>query len=115
MPLVPLLPQRVVKRMVNVVRGNPTRVVCSNLGTVADEANQPDGTDADYFAMMWKYPNATKALLNRAGGLLALLSGRLDGRVFVSVFAYQPGHSNDRLPHRLLDTLGEFSLTGTTL
>jgi hypothetical protein len=115
MPLVPLLPQWVVKRMVNVVHGSATRVISSNLGALAARANQPDGRDADYFAMMWKYPHATKALLHRGGGLLALLSGRLNGRVFVSVFAYQPDHSNDELPQRLLDTLGEFSLTGATL
>ena len=115
MPLVPLLPQWVVKRMVNVVHGSTTMVISSNLGSLAAEANRPDGTEADHFAMMWKYPHATKELLHRAGGLLALLSGRLHGRVFVSVFAYQPGHTNDELPQRLLDTLGEFSLTGTPL
>lgn len=115
MPLVPLLPRWVMRRMVNVVHGSATRVVSSNLGTINEAADRPDGTEADYFAMMWKYPHVTKELLHRGGGILALLSGRLHGRVFVSVFAYQPGHSNDQLPQRLLDTLSEFSLSGAVL
>ncbi|MEV3903896.1 hypothetical protein AB0K11_16355 [Mycobacterium sp. NPDC050551] len=115
MPLVPLLPQRVVRRMVNVVHGSATRVLSSNLGAIDGSANRPDGTEADYFAMMWKYPHVTRKLLHLGGGILALLSGRLHGSVFVSVFAYQPGHSNDQLPQRLLDTLREFSLTGAVM
>ncbi|MCZ8380113.1 hypothetical protein O6P37_14670 [Mycobacterium sp. CPCC 205372] len=115
MPLVPLLPRRVLRRMVNVVHGSATRVVSSNLGAIDEAANRPDGTEAAYFAMMWKYPHVTRELLHQGGGILALLSGRLHGRVFVSVFAYQPGHSNDQLPQRLVDTLREFSLTGTVL
>lgn len=115
LPLIPLLPRRVLKRMVHTVRGNTTRVLSSNLGDMPIGSNCPDGTDAAYFAMMWKFPHATKSLLHRGGGLLALLSGRQHGHVFLSAFAYQPDHANDELSQRLLNTLEEFSLTGTVL
>ena len=62
------------------------------------------------------YPGMTKATMHRAGGLLALLSGRAHGQVFVSVVAYQPGrpNSNDDLRQHISSTLNDFSLTGTT-
>jgi diacylglycerol O-acyltransferase len=76
--------------------------------------NRPDGTDADYFAMKSLYPGMTKATMHRAGGVLALLSGRAHDQVFVSVLAYQPGNSNDGLQQHLSSTLNDFSLTSTT-
>ncbi|PQM48181.1 hypothetical protein C1Y40_01605 [Mycobacterium talmoniae] len=114
LPVVPLLPQWLIRR-ISVVYGSETRVVSSNLGVIAPGANRPDGTDADYFAMTWRYPRATKTLLHRAGGVLAVLSGTLHGRVFISVLAYQPGKSSEDLRLSLSSTLNEFSLAGTRL
>jgi diacylglycerol O-acyltransferase len=114
LPLVPLLPKRLVRRMVRVAAGSATSVVSSNLGSVNPATNRPDGTDADYFAMKSLYPGMTKATMHRAGGVLALLSGRAHGQVFVSALAYQPGSSNDHLRQDLSNTLNDFSLTGTT-
>jgi hypothetical protein len=114
LPLVPLLPKRLVRRMVSVAAGSATSVISSNLGAVNPATNRPDGTDADYFAMKSLYPGMTKATMHRAGGLLALLSGSAHGQVFVSVLAYQPGSSNDGLRQDLSNTLSEFSLTATT-
>lgn len=114
-PVVPLLPQWLIRRMVSGVYGSATRVVSSNLGDVNPAVNRPDGTDADYFAMTWLYPGATTAMMHRAGGLLALLSGRVHGQVFISALAYQPGNSNDDLPLALSSTLNEFSLTAARL
>ena len=114
LPLIPLLPKRLFRRMVRVAAGSATNVVSSNLGSVNPATNRPDGTDADYFAMKSLYPGMTKATMHRAGGVLALLSGRAHGQVFVSALAYQPGSSNDDLPQDLSNTLNDFSLTGTT-
>jgi hypothetical protein len=79
-------------------------------------AHRPDGTDADHFVMRPLGPGVTKAIMHRLGGLLALLSGRTHGRVFVSVLAYQPGrpNSNDQLQQHISTVLSEFWLTGTT-
>jgi hypothetical protein len=116
LPLVPLLPQRLTRRVVGVATGGTTNVVSSNLGTTPPALNQPDGTNADYFAMKSLYPGVTKAIMHRTGGVLALLSGRVHQQVFVSVLAYQPGrpNSNDQLWQDLSGALRDYSLTATT-
>jgi hypothetical protein len=116
LPLVPLLPEQVKKRVVGVVTGGTTNVVSSNLGDTAPALNKPDGTDADYFAMKSLYPGVTKAIMHRTGGVLALLSGRVNGRVFVSALAYQPGRNNsdDQLRQDLSSVLRDFSITAST-
>ena len=93
----------------------PTSAVASNLGEVNPAAYRPDGTDADYFAIKSAVPGMTKALMHRTGGMLALLSGRVHGQIFVSVVAYQPGrpNSNDDLQRDLSSALSDFSLTAT--
>jgi hypothetical protein len=116
LPLLPVLPQRVVRRLVGVATGGTTNVVSSNLGAVDPAAHRPDGTDADSFAMKSLYPGVTKAIMHRTGGVLALLSGRVGRQVFVSVLAYQPDrpNSNDGLWRDLSGVLCDFSLTATT-
>jgi hypothetical protein len=116
LPLVPLLPAGLTRRLVGVATGGATNVVSSNLGATPLTLNRPDGTDADYFAMKSLYPGVTKAVMHRTGGVLALLSGRVHQQVFVSVLAYQPGrpNSNDDLWQDLSSVLNDFSLTATT-
>jgi hypothetical protein len=115
LPLAPLLPRWLVRRMASVALGGATTSGSSNLGAVNPAANRPDGTDADYFAMSNLFPGVTKATIHRTGGLLGLLSGRAHGQVFVSILAYQPGrpNSNGDLRRDLSSALNDFSLTGT--
>lgn len=116
LPLVPLIPKRLFRRLISVATGSTTAVVSSNLGAVDPATNRPDGTDADYFAMKSLYPGVTRATMQRTNGVLALLSGRTRGRVFVSVLAYEPErpNSNDALSEQISAMLGDFSLTATT-
>ena len=116
LPLAPLAPRWLVRRMVSVSAGSATSVVSSNVGVVNPATYRPDGTDADYFAMKSLGPGVTKAIMHRLGGLLVLLSGRAHGRIFVSVLAYQPGrpNSNDGLRQDLWSAINDFSLTATT-
>ena len=115
LPLAPLLPRWLVRRLVGVSASSASSVVSSNLGEVNPAAYRPDGTDADHFAMKSLGPGVTKAIMHRLGGLLVLVSGRAHGRVFVSVLAYQPGrpNSNDDLRQHLSSALAEFWLTAT--
>jgi hypothetical protein len=115
LPIVPLLPKRLVRRMVSMSVSSTASVVASNLGVVNPGATRPDGTDADYLAMKSLCPGVSKAIMHRLGGLLVLVSGRAHGRVFVSVLAYQPGrlNSNDDLRQHLSNALADFSLTAT--
>jgi hypothetical protein len=117
LPLVPLLPKRLTKRMVGVATGGVNNVVVSsNLGEAPAAVNQPDGTDADHVALLSRYPGVTKAMMHQLGGVLVVHSGSTRGRVFVSVLAYQPGRSNtnDELRKDLSSALSDFSLTATT-
>ena len=115
MPLTPLLPQWLVRRMASFALGGATTSGSSNLGGLNPATNRPDGTHADHFAMRTLYPRVTKATMHHTGGLLRLLSGRVHRQVFVSVFAYQPGrpNSDDDLRKDLSSALSDFSLSAT--
>ncbi len=114
--LVPFVPRRLLRRMVSMAAGSPTTVIASNLGAVDPATTRPDGTDADYFSMMSLFPGVTKEIAYRAGGRLALGAGQVNGKVFVTVIAYQPGGTNsyEALQHDLSGTLSDFYLTATT-
>ncbi|MGA9356723.1 MAG: hypothetical protein ACLP3C_18800 [Mycobacterium sp.] len=115
MPLVPLLPEWLLRRMVGVAADNATGVVASNLGEVNPAAYRPDGTDADCFAIKSEVPGMTKGFMHRTGGMLALASGRVGRQIFVSVAGYQPGgpNSNGDVQRNLAGALNDFSLTGS--
>ncbi|MEC4763042.1 hypothetical protein VT930_07950 [Mycobacterium sherrisii] len=115
LPLIPLIPEWVFRRLIAMVTGSSTTVVSSNLGAIDPAANRPDGTDADYFAMKSVYPGVTNTTMYRTNGALALLSGRMHGRVFVSVLAYELGgeNSNEALQRHISGVLTEFGLTAT--
>jgi len=116
LPLVPLLPQRLIKRMVGVATGGATNVVvASNIGAAPSAANRPDGTDADHVALLSRYPGVTKAMMHQLGGLLVVQSARVGRQVFVSVLAYQPDrpNSNSELRQQVSSALGDFSLTAS--
>ena len=115
LPLAPLLPRWLVRRVVSVSASSATSVVSSNLGEVNKAACRPDGTAADHFVMRSLGQGVTKAIMHRLGGLLVLLSGRTHEQVFVSVLSYQPGRSNSNgdLRQHLSSALNEFSLTAT--
>jgi hypothetical protein len=110
LPLLPLLPKRLLRRMVGVAADAST-VTSSNLGAIDPDANRPDGTEADYFVMKSLYPGITESTMRRTGGVLALLSGRLQGNVFIGALAYEPGNANDSLRQNLSGALADFSLT----
>jgi len=116
LPIVPLLPQWLVRRCVGFSAGSAASVVSSNLGVVNPAAYRPDGTGADQFVMRTLGPGVTKAIMHRLGGLLVVLSGRTQERVFVSVLSYQPGRptSNDGLRRDLSGALSDFLLATTT-
>lgn len=113
MPLVPLMPKWLVKRMIGVAAGGPSTVVTSNLGAIDPEVTRIDGTAADRFAMLSLFPGVTAELARRANGRLALISGRVHDQMFISVLAYQPNriNTNEWLEHLLLNALDEFSLS----
>lgn len=115
LPLGPLLPQWLIRKVVSVSASSPTSVVSSNLGEIDPAAHRPDGTPADRFVMRSLGKGVTEAVMHRLGGLLVLLSGRTDDTIFVSVLSYQPGrdNSNESLHEHLSSVLNDFDLTAS--
>jgi len=115
LPLVPLLPRRLVRRWVNVYTPSTTSVASSQLGSAPSIVNRPDGTDADYISLLSVCPGLTKATVQLSNGLMALISAEVNGRVFVSVLAYQPDSvtSKEELQQVLSNIMDDFSLPAT--
>ncbi len=115
LPLVPLLSKRLIRRRVNVYTPSTTSVASSQLGAAPPIVNCPDGTQADYMSLLSVCPGVTKATVQLSNGMMGLISASVNGRVFVSVIAYQPGSitSNDELRRVLSSIMEDFSLTAT--
>ena len=115
LPIVPLVPKRLMRRMVSVATGNGASVVSSNIGEVPSAVTQPDGTPAAYTSARSVYPGVTRATMHSTGGVLAFISGRVNGKVGISVLGYQPGQPNSdaELRRVLSSTFAAFSLNAT--
>ena len=111
LPLVPLTPKRVVRRLSDVAYGY-TDVGCSNMGDIDPAVGRPDGTDAGHVFIRAVRQRVTRRSLERPRGIL-FVSGRIGGRIFITVVAYQLGKDSKRdLRELAADTLAEFDLTG---
>lgn len=115
LPLVPLLPRRLVRRWVNVYTPSTTSVASSQLGTAPSIVASPDGTAADYMSLLSVCPGVTKATVQLSNGMMALISAEVNGRVFVSVLAYQPDSvtTNTELRQMLSQIMDDFALPAT--
>ncbi|MDO3640270.1 hypothetical protein Q2100_31310, partial [Mycolicibacterium sp. KC 300] len=115
LPLVPLLPKRLVRRWVNVYTPSTTSVASSQLGAAPSIVASPDGTAADYMSLLSVCPGVTKATVQLSNGMMALISAEVNGRVFVSVLAYQPGSvtTNSELRQTLSLIMDDFALPAT--
>ena len=113
--LTPLTPKRLMKRMVYTGFADPGRpVLCSNLGDLGAILGHLDGTEAEYAAARVTGQHVPRSWLEAIGGQMTVLSGRLSGKVFITVAAYHPGADNTKPALRELAArvLAEFGLTG---
>ncbi|OMC08737.1 hypothetical protein [Mycolicibacterium fortuitum] len=109
------MPKRMLKQMVARVPADPDRsVFCSYLGDLNALISQADGTMAEFANARTTGQRESRRLLDRTGGRLVILSGRLNGKIFISVGAYQPGAENTTVALRDLAerTLADFDLVG---
>ena len=115
LPLTPFIPKRAVKRGSDVVFGfDDLPVSCSILGDVDPVVARADGTDAEYMMLRGVDRHVTHQFLERRGGLLTVLAGRIVGKISIAVIAYVPGGENSKSHLRELaaKTLAEFGLAG---
>ncbi len=114
--LIPWLPDAGVKGGAELLFGysEDRPVSCSNLGDLLPQLGQVDGTDAEYVFIRAVDTNVTEHDLQRSCGQLVVVSGRINGKVSISVEAYEVGASNSKARLRALaqETLTEFQLTG---
>lgn len=114
LPLTPLVPRRLARRLEGMALGSGAPIGCSNLGALDPAVNRPDGTEAEFLAIRQMESRITIDILERLGGTLFLASGRLNGQVFVTVSAWQIGAENSRtwLAGLVGEALGDFGLSG---
>lgn len=108
-------PKRTLRRMVARMPADPDQsVFCSYLGDLHSMIGWPAGTLADFQNARATGQRERRQLLERTGGRMFILSGRLNGKIFISVGAYQPGATNTKEAlHKLAElTLADFSLPG---
>lgn len=116
MPLVPWVPKRALRGLADSAIGLSADlpVFCSNVGDLPAEILRIDGTDAETLFIRGIDRRVTREALERRRGLLTVMSGRVSGRVLLSVVAYQPGRENTKPALRELvgQTLSDFGLDG---
>ena len=114
--LIPMVPKRTLKRLADRMSADPDQTIfCSNMGDFSSVVCRADGTDAEYVtARGGTRQRVTRQWLEQTGGMMFVLSGRIQGKIGVGVLSYQPGAENTKPALRELaaQTLAEFDLTG---
>jgi hypothetical protein len=116
LPLVPLVPKRALKHVVELFFGqtDDLPVSCSNLGDIDPALARADGTDAEYVLLRGVDQHVSRQHIERIGGQLVVASGRINGKITIGIVAYQPGGDNSRtyLREVAAKTLAAFELSG---
>lgn len=116
-PLVPWFPRRaalvVADQMFSYADDLPSS--CSNLGDIPGHLANVDGTPAQTVVARSVDQNVTLRDLHRSHGTLVVVSGRINGRIWIAVEAYELGAENSRarLGRIVEQTLAEFGVDGT--
>jgi acyl carrier protein len=112
LPLAPITPKWVIRRLAGSLAGGAGLVTCSNVGDLPPAVNRPDGSDADYVYMTPVEPGIAKSTLEVFGGRLLVVSGRLRGKVIITISAYLLDRSNTKAELReiISQTFAEFDL-----
>jgi acyl transferase domain-containing protein/acyl-CoA synthetase (AMP-forming)/AMP-acid ligase II len=112
LPLVPITPKWVIRRLAGALAGGAGLVTCSNVGDLPPAVNRPDGSDADYAYMTPVEPGIKKSTLEVLGGRLLVGSMRLHDKIVITVSAYLLGESNTKaeLQEAISQAFAEFDL-----
>ena len=114
-PLTPFVPKAVVRKLpLGAMNAADLPVGCSNCGELDPAFARADGAEADFASLRMVEQNLTEKSPELVNGELFVGSGRVAGKIFLTLRAYQPGAENTRQAlHRLAaGTLADFGLTG---
>lgn len=113
LPLTPLTPKRAVRRLGDVLFAfADLPVTCTNIGDIDRTVGCVDGTEADVTFARGVDQKVTRELVEQK---FFLGSGRIGGKVFITVIAYHLDGTNSKpkLSEFAAQTLAAFDLTGT--
>lgn len=114
--LMPWLPTSAVKGIASLLfaYSEDLPVSCSNLGDLPPDLARIDGTTAEKVFVRALDTDVTVGDMQRSRGQLVVVSGRINGKISISVEGYQIDAENtkERLREIVSGTLGEFGLTG---
>ncbi|MEU0497152.1 hypothetical protein [Mycobacterium sp. NPDC006124] len=116
LPLTPFVPKAAVRRTADLAFGFTSEPVsCSNVGDLPDDVTRVDGSPAELVVMRGVDQHVSRRVLEERRGLLTVVSGRLAGKVSMTVVGYQPGTPNTKewLRTSICAALDELGLTGT--
>lgn len=104
LPLTSLTPKWAARRAAGMGLGSAGLPIgCSNVADIDPVVNRPDGTEADYASGRLIEPGINRRSLERMGGQLFVVSGRIHGKVWMSVNAWLSGRENS--PAALLEAM----------
>ena len=119
LPLVPWFPRTSAKALAAEMFSyeETLPVSCSNVGDLPSQLANLDGTAAEVFFARSFDQNVMMRDLQRSHGTLVIVSGRINGKIWLAVEGYQLGaeNSRERLRGLVEKTLEEFELTGSLL
>jgi hypothetical protein len=115
LPLVPYTPKWLARKMETLaLGGSDLPVGCSNLRDMTQAYANIDGvSDGDYGSARMFNRGITREAVERQSGELYLVSGRINGQIFISVCGYQPGSANTPqwLHDQIDQTITDFGMT----
>lgn len=114
LPLAPVTPNVIASRLTRLFPGNAYQAIgCSNVGELDAAVNRPDGTDASNLSIRLIWQAIKNSTIEGCGGKLFLLSGRVHGKLFITITAYfiGPQDNVNKLHEAASRTFAEFGLT----
>ncbi|MCW1958801.1 MAG: hypothetical protein KIH64_009690 [Mycobacterium sp.] len=116
LPLLPFLPRGAAKGVADLLfsYSEDLPVSCSNLGDLPPDTALVDGTPAEYMFLRGVDKNVTLGEMQRSLGQVVVVSGRINGKISISVEAYELGGQNTASHLRDIagQVLAEYGLTG---
>lgn len=115
LPLSPVTPKAVARRLDRLVLGDGPVVGCSNMGDVPEVLTQIDGSSAEYVLARGVEWPIGPAELDRIGNWLFVGSARVNGKVLLFVTYWKVGSKNtrDEVAGLVNQGLADFGLNGT--